>query len=189
MTVLLERSAKIELADEIFEAAAASGSRTTLGELSNYCGMAEIPQRWLDLACLRDAVHSGNSGSTYSWFPRPGGDDLNLDVVMELLGRGVEPDVPDGNGLTPLFHAAVLGNILTVQALLSAGANPNSVGRYGATPLFFAAWGGHYAIVELLLDLGVPTHLEDEQGQTPASIAKRHGNIKVFKLLERRRHP
>ena len=188
MTFLLERSAKIELTDEFFKVAAASGSRTTLGVLSSYCGMAEIPQRWLDLACLHDAVHSGHSGSTYSWFPEEG-DDLNLDIVMELLGRGVEPDVPDGNGLTPIFHAAVLGNILTVQALLSAGANPNSVGKFGATPLLFAAWGGHYAIVELLLDLGVPTHLKDEQGQTPASIAKSHGHMKVFKLLERRRQP
>ena len=189
MTFLLERSDKIELTDEIFKAAAGSRSKKILEMLSNYCGMAEIPQRWLDLACLHDAVDSGYSGSSYSHFPEPGGDDLNLDIVMELLGRGVEPDVPDGSGLTPLFHAAVSGNILTVQALLSAGANPNSVGKHGATPLFFAAWGGYYAIVELLLDLGVPTHLENEQGQTPALIAKSHGHMKVLKLLERRRQP
>ena len=189
MNFLLEQGNKVELTDEIFKAAAGSGSRTILEVLSNYCGMAEIPQRWLDLACLHDAVHSGSSESSYSHFPPPGGDDLNLGTVIELLGRGVEPDVPDENGLTPLFHAAVLGNILTVQALLSAGANPNATGRYGATPLFFAAWGGHYATVELLLDLGVSTHLEVEQGQTPASIAKSHGHIKVFKLLERRRQP
>ena len=189
MTFLLERSDKIELTDEIFKAVAASGRRTTLEVLSKYCGMTEIPRMWLDLACLHDAVYSCYSDSSYSHFPEPGGDDLNLDMVMELLGRGVEPDVPNGNGLYPLFHAAVLGNILTVQALLSAGANPNSVGKHGATPLFFAAWGGYYAIVELLLDLGVPTHLEDEQGQTPASLAKSHGHMKVFKLLERRRQP
>ena len=189
MRYLLERSDKIELTDAIFKAAAGSESRTVLEVLSEYCGMAEIPQRWLDLACLHDAVYSGYSGSSYSPFPRPGGDDLSLEIVMELLGRGVEPDVPDGDGLTPLFHAAVLGNILTFQALLSAGANPNSVGKHGATPLFFAAWGGHSAIVELLLDLGAPTHLEDEQGHTPASLAKSHGHLKVFKLLERRRQP
>ena len=189
MTFLLERSDKIELSDEIFKAAAAHGSRTILGVLSSYCGMAEIPKMWLDLACLHDAVYSSRSGSTYSHFPEPGGDDLNLDIVTELLDRGVEPDVPDGYGLTPLFHAAVMGNILTVRALLSAGADPNATARYGATPLSFAAWGGHYAVVELLLDLGVPTHLEDEHGQTPASIAKSHGHMKVFRLLERRKQP
>ena len=189
MGFLLEQSDKIELTDAIFKAAAGSKSRTILEVLSNYCGMAEIPQRWLDIACLNDVVCSGYGGSSYAPFPRPEGGDLNLDIVMELLGRGVEPDVPDGDGLTPLFHAAISANISTVQALLSAGANPNSVGKEGATPLFFAAWGGDYAIVELLLDLGVPTHLEDELGQTPASIAKSHGHLKVFKLLERRRHP
>ena len=189
MTFLLERSDKIELTDDIFKAAAASASRTTLEVLSKYCGMAEIPKIWLDLACLYDAVYTCYTDSSYPSFPEPGGDDLNLDIVMELLGRGVEPDVPDGNGITSLFHAAVSGSILTVQALLSAGANPNSVGKHGATPLFFAAWGGHSAIVELLLDLGVPTHLEDEQGETPASLAKSHGHMKLFKLLERRRQP
>ena len=189
MTFLLERSDKIELTDEIFKAVAASGSRKALEVLSDYCGMAEIPKMWLDLSCLRDAVRSCYTDSSYSYFPKPGGGDLNLDIVMKLLGQGVEPDVPDRNGLTPLFHAAVMGDILTVQALLSAGANPNSVSKNGATPLFFAAWGGHYAIVELLLDLGVPTHLEDEQGQSPASLAKSHGHLKVFKLLERRRQP
>ena len=189
MRHLLEQSDKIELTDEIFKAAAGSNSRKTLEVLSNHCGMAEIPQRWLDLACLQDAVDSRYHGPTYAHSPEPGGDDINLDIVMELLGRGVEPDVPDGMGLTPLFHAAVMGNILTVQALLSAGANPNSVGKHGVTPLLYAACGGHYAIVELLLDLGVPTHLEDELGQTPALVAKSHGHIKVFKLLERRRRP
>ena len=189
MKCLLEQSEEIELTDEVFKAAAAAGSRKALEVLSNYCGMAEIPQRWLDLACLCDAVHSGHIGLPYIPFPKLGDDDLNLDRVTELLGRDVEPDVPDGNGFTPLFHSAVWGNIRTVQALLSAGANPNSVSKGGATPLFSAARGGHYAIVELLLDLGVPTHLEDKQGQTPASIAKRHGHIKVFRLLERRRQP
>lgn len=183
MRLLLERNDKIELTDEIFKAAAASGSRMTLEVLSNHRGMAEIPRRWLDLACLWDGVHSGSSDSSYVHFPRPSGGDLDLDVVMELLDQGVEPDVQDGDGLTPLFHAAVSGNIRTVRALLSAGA------KRGATPMFFVAWGGHYAVVEMLLDLGVPSHLEDEHGQTPASIAKNHGHIKVFKLLERRRQP
>ena len=186
---LLERSDKVELTDEIFKAAAGSGNKRVLEVVSKYCGLAEVSNKLLDLVRLRDAV-----GPIYydieSNFHLPMEDtDSSLALVTELLGRGVEPDVPDGDGRTPLFHAAARGNILTVQALLSAGANPNLTDRKGRMPLYYAAGRGHYRIVEILLDLGVPTHLEDEDGQTPALKARGEGHMRVFRLLERRRQP
>lgn len=189
ITFLLERSDKAMLTDELFRAAADSGNWKILQELSTYCGLAEVPKTWLDLARLQDAVNSFPTAIINSRLPPPRETDLNLDVVLESIGRGVEPDVPDSGGRTPLFHAAILGDILTVQALLSAGANPNSKDGLGRTPLFLAAFGGHYNIVEILLDLGVPTHLEDAGGDTPASMAKSFGHMRVFRLLERRRQP
>ena len=187
MTVLLERSDRAILSDELFRAAAGSGFVGILQMLSEYRGLAEIAQKWLDLARLHDAVDSCACGSIGYWI-RPTRDiDLKLDLVKNLLAQGAEPDVPDGKGQTPLMHTAVLGNILTLQALISAGANPNSKDKKGRTPLLFAAAGGHYGIVEVLLDLEVSTHLEDEKSDTPASVAKEYGHMRVFRLLERRR--
>lgn len=196
MTILLERSEKATLTDELFRAAAGSGGVGILQVLSEFCGLAEVPTKWLELARLHDAVKSSSRDSiddlvsfrrSIDYFVSD--NDFHLNSVRELLAKGVEPNVPDGEGLTPVMHAAALGNILTVQALLSAGANPNSKDMQGRTPLFFAASGGHYGIVETLLDLGVPTHLEDEQGDTPSSMDKRFGHMRIFRLLERRRQP
>lgn len=189
ITFLMERSDKAMLTDELFRAAAGSGNYWVLQELSTYCGLAEVPEKWFDLARLHDAVESFPTAILDSCLPPPRETDLNLDVVLESIRRGVEPDVPDSGGRTPLFHAAILGDIMTVRALLSAGANPNTKDRLGRTPLFYATWGGHYNIVEILLYLGVPTHLEDADGYTPGLMAKRYGHMRVFRLLERRRQP
>ena len=179
VTFLLDRGDGIELTDDIFKAAAGNGDETVLQVLSKYCGLAKVSEKWLDIARLHNILDSDSLEKI--------GNDRHLDVVKELIGRGVEPDVPDMHGGTPLVHAVISGDILTVQALLSAGANPNSTTKNVLTPLYHAASRGHFAIVEILLDLGVPTHLEDRNGRTPALEAKNFGHIKVFRLLERRR--
>lgn len=186
---LLERSNEIELDDEIFRAAAASGSVEVLQVLCEYSGSAEIPQKWNDLVRLHDAVGSYMGFVDYCSSPFRRITDPDHDVVMELIARGVEPDVPDGHGRTPLSYAAELGMTSTFQALLSAGADPHSTDGEGRTPLFQAAAEGHYPIVQILLGLGVRTHIEDENGWTPASKAAFHGHMRMFRLLERRKQP
>ena len=187
MTLLLERSDEIMPTDELFRAAAGSGCKGALEMLSKYYDLAEVPEKWLNIARLHDVVDSRNGGlmEVRLWCTRR--IDLSLDLVRELLAQGAEPDVPDGRGQTPCMHAALSSNILTVQALLAAGANPNSKDREGRSPLFFAAVGGHYGIVEMLLARGVPIDLEDAHGHTAASMAKKNGHMKIFRLLERSR--
>ena len=188
ITFLLERSDGIELTDDIFRAAAGMGNEEVLHVLSKYCNLAEVTEKWLDIVRLDEALCAYHSGFKYI-YARYEDSDLQLDVIEELIGRGVELDTPDVGGETPLFFAVQSGNILAVQALLSAGANPNPINKAGRTPLHYAAAGGCFAIVEILLDLGVPTHVEDKDGRTPASLAKDRGHIKIFRLLERRKQP
>ena len=178
ITFLLERSDGIELTDDIFRAAAGMGSEVGLQVLSKYCDLAEVSAKWLDIVRLYEACNAARADN-----------DDQLDVVGELIGRGVELDISDCYGWTPLFFAVFNGSILKVQALLSAGANPNSMNKAGETPLHYAALDGCFAIVENLLNLGVPTHVENKDGQTPAALAKDNGHIKIFRLLERRKRP
>lgn len=182
MRILLEWSDKAMVSDELFKTAAGSGRVGILQVLSKYCGLAEVPEKWLDLARLHDAVDSSPNGSINHKVRPTRHIDLQLDLVKGLLAQGVEPDVSDGKGQTPLMHAAVLGDILTVQALLSAGANPNSKDRQGRTALFFAAFGGHYRIVEILLALGDPNS-KDRQGRTPLSFAAIGGHYGIVEIL------
>ena len=185
MTILLGQSDKAMLSEELFRVAAGSGSVGILQVLSEYCGLAEVPKKWLELARLHDAVESSSRGSI-DYFVRPTMDtDSNLDSVRELLAKGVEPDVPDGKGQTPVMHAALLGNISTVKALLSAGANPGSRDRQGRTPLFFAAKGGHDSIVEILLapPASANPKSKDMQGTTPLFFAASSGHYSIVELL------
>ena len=187
ITFLLERSDGIELTDDIFRAAAGTGGEEVLQVLSNYCELVKISEKWLDIVRLHEILYVDHwSRSIYATHADI---DLQLDVIEELIGRGVELETPNINGETPLFFAVYRDSVLTVQALLSAGANPNSKNKAGETPLHFAAGRGCFAIVEILLDLGVPTHVEDKDGQTPASTAKLRGHLKIYRLLEWRKQP
>lgn len=187
VTFLLERSDGIQLTDEIFKAAAGMGNEEVLQVLSKYCDLAEVSEKWLDIVRLHEILYVDHW--SHPIYPSHADIDLQLDVIEELIGRGVDLDTPDENGSTPLYFAVDHDSVLTVQALLSAGADPSRMNKAGKTPLHYAARRGYFAIVEILLDLGVPTHVEDKDGQTPASLAKNKGHIKIFRLLERRKQP
>ena len=189
ITFLLERSDGIELTDDIFRAAAGMGNEEVLQVLSKYCDLADVSEKWLDIVRLHEALCAHHETLKYIVHAKFAVTDLRLDVIEELIGRGVELDTPDVEGNTPLYFAVYHNSVLTVQALLSAGADPSRMNEAGRTPLHFAARAGCFAIVEILLDLGVPTHVEDEDGETPGSLAKDNGHIKLFRLLERRKQP
>lgn len=57
-------------------------------------------------------------------------------VVKMLLAKGAKPDVRNQkNGATPLYSAAVVGDLPVVKLLLGSGANPNIATQKGDTPL------------------------------------------------------
>ena len=187
ITFLLERSDSSELADDIFRAAAGTGSEEVLQVLSNHCELVKVSEKWLDIVRLHEILYVDHW--SHSSYATHADIDLQLDAIEELIGRGVELDTPDYNGSTPLFFAVDDDSVLTVQALLSAGADPSRTNKAGQTPLHYAASRGCSAIVEILLDVGVPTHVKDKHGQTPASTAKLRGHLKIYRLLERRKQP
>ncbi len=47
----------------------------------------------------------------------------NEDAINQLFKAGAKVNEVDGNGLTPLLHAAIKGNTVIVENLLSKGAN------------------------------------------------------------------
>ena len=49
----------------------------------------------------------------------------SLDIVERLLERGVDPDEPDKDNMTPLMWASMQGHADVVGRLLAAGADPN----------------------------------------------------------------
>jgi len=109
-----------------------------------------------------------------------------LEIVLTLLGAGVNKDVTDNFGCTPLYWAAWNGCINSVRALLNAGADLSKGDtKNGVSPLHAAAYGGHESIVkELLLKPGVDVDARDNAGRTALHCASSTGkNIEVIHIL------
>jgi hypothetical protein len=63
----------------------------------------------------------------------------NASNIEVLLSRGVEVDVRDRNGCTPLMYAAECGTMDCIKKLLRAGANVDAPNDFGETPAMYAA--------------------------------------------------
>jgi ankyrin repeat protein len=90
-----------------------------------------------------------------------------LEVVEDLLARGIDVNARDPGGTTPLFTAAMMGRQALVRRLLDLGADPNTGKEDGESSLSRAAAMGHVAIVRALLDAGAAPKTRGQWGRTP----------------------
>lgn len=111
--------------------------------------------------------------------------DGNIDGTRSLLETGVDPNVRDNRGWTPLMYAANDGFKLLVPGLIEAGADPDLPAADGATPLFVAVLRGHEEIVEMLVRAGANISIRGPGGRTPADVARLRKLTRTFALLKR----
>ena len=78
----------------------------------------------------------------------------NRQKVRSLLESGLNANIKDEKGCTPLHAAAANGHQLTVEVLLTAGADINAKNNAGRTPLDEAEAHGHSALRRFLLGKG-----------------------------------
>ena len=97
----------------------------------------------------------------------------NVARVQELIRTpGVDVNVTDKFGDTPLHDAASHGHKEIVELLLNAGANMNSKGFEDQTPLHLAALSGHTEVVELLIRAGADINMKNKYGRTALEMAR-----------------
>src|ERR1700744_816611 len=92
-------------------------------------------------------------------------------VLMDA--KGVQIDIRNHAGETPLMLAALKAEVDAATALVAHGA---AVQKEGWSPLHYAATGGSAAIVKLLLSKGAPIEARSPNGSPPLDIAGRLGN-------------
>jgi len=63
----------------------------------------------------------------------------NIDKLRRLLSKGVNANIRENDGLTPLMVAALRGKKAAVKILIEHGANVNTWDNAGNTPLIFAS--------------------------------------------------
>lgn len=110
-------------------------------------------------------------------------DDLRL--IRLLLARGVDVNLKDKHGWTPLFHSVKRNNLTITSFLLGNGADPNtfsidmqSVKRI--TPLHLATAQGNLDITKLLLAYGADVNANGDNGNTPLHRAAEDSNNSVI---------
>lgn len=62
----------------------------------------------------------------------------NAPILKELIARGLDVNLVDNYGQTPLHYASEQAGVEVIQTLLDAGATINSVDKNGKTPLMLA---------------------------------------------------
>ena len=101
-------------------------------------------------------------------------EDANAPQEMDMLW---EPDVKaainhkDGEGCTPLMHAAARGNMGLFHSLICGGADPSEVDNNRQTALVHAAINGSMEVIEGLIRAGVDPWIKDIYGKTALDYA------------------
>jgi FOG: Ankyrin repeat len=76
------------------------------------------------------------------------------EVKRLVIDWGVDPNVRERHGVTPLHYAARNGHLDVVEFLLEHGADPNVQDNDGKTPLHYATTHCNFAEASVLLDYG-----------------------------------
>ena len=107
------------------------------------------------------------------------GESLKVAKVL-MDAKGIEIDVHNHAGETPLMMAALKAEVDAATALVAHGA---AVQKDGWSPLHYAATGGSAAIVKLLLSKGALLEARSPNGSTPLMLAARYGNEEAVDAL------
>ena len=107
-------------------------------------------------------------------------------TVRHLVAEGVDTNINDPWGRTPLSLAAGAGHLGVVRILIDSGAwvNPHENYDIHETPLLAAAENGHLDIVKVLIAAGADPKLFVGQSQaTPEFYARTNGHSQVSEYL------
>jgi len=107
----------------------------------------------------------------------------NVEKIRIFLNSGIDPNIADKNGNTPLLVATKYKKMRAINFLLVKGANPNIANKKGITPLHIAIDNNDYKLVRNLLLRGADIDIPTASGFTPLMSAVNKGNNKIAAFL------
>ena len=109
-------------------------------------------------------------------------DKGDVKKVSRFIKKGMDVNLSDDFGWTPLFRAAKKGHAEVVKLLLDAGAEVDKP-TAGIAPLWWAAESGHTDAAKVLLDHGANINAPGKEGATALYTAVNFGRKGVIELL------
>lgn len=108
----------------------------------------------------------------------------DLDAVKRLIQAGVDLEVRDGNGRTPLHVAAYASHEKAIQLLIEAGADANAFDNQKYDIVTIAAVANNLEVLKLALHLGgAPSNITSPYEGTALIAAAHLGHHEVVKIL------
>ena len=107
----------------------------------------------------------------------------DFEGLQKFIESGVDPNLCDDTGLTPLMSAAYKGNQKIIKMLHMAKCEIDKKDSSGCTALSFACNKGKFDCVKLLVDFGANVNTKDNDNSTPIMFAAQHGFNDVVKYL------
>ncbi|CAD5123337.1 DgyrCDS11693 [Dimorphilus gyrociliatus] len=106
-------------------------------------------------------------------------------ILAFFIAKGLDVDLPDANGKTPLMWSSFrIHSMDPIRLLLTFNANPHLTDHNGNTALHYAAMGGNHVVCTLLIKAGIAPDCLNTDRQTPLDIAETKKNLGMIKRLE-----
>lgn len=109
--------------------------------------------------------------NTNSWNETWGTIDWSHDFEEDVMEKidvfylsGVDMNMQNEYGLTPLMLAADYGRRNLVDMLASFDANVNAQNKHGSTALHYAVWHGYADVVKVLIDAEANPNIRNSDG-------------------------
>ena len=83
----------------------------------------------------------------------------DVQIVLDLLGRGADVDARDRHGQTAIMLAAHAGHREVVEILIAHRANLSITAKFGLNALMLAVIAGHTEVARLLASAGADLSL------------------------------
>ncbi len=108
--------------------------------------------------------------------------------VLAMLKGGIDPNIKNEKGNTPLIISSSLGDLPSVRVLLAYRADVNAANKDGNTALIYAARYNHPDVVQELLrpqtlQIPVDINAQNKQGQTALYWAAAKGYESIVRRL------
>lgn len=107
----------------------------------------------------------------------------NFEKLCELLKYGVNVEIQNGRGWTPLHLAVVYERMDFIKELINNGANIQAKNKNGDTPLHVASLHGYAEIVRYLLKNGADMSSKNIQYEIPFKMKERRNKEKIQEIV------